>query len=104
MMCVGFVFATAHWHIILLFLLFGVFYAIDESQSKAYITDLEQHKRGTAIGVYNFILGLIYLPASAIAGYLWKLNPNYAFEFGAAVSAVALVFFLSKRSKAEVKT
>jgi len=100
LICVGFVFATAHWHIVLLFLLFGVFYAIDESQSKAYITDLEKHKRGTAIGVYNFILGVIYLPASVIAGYLWKLNPNYAFEFGAAVSALALVFFLSGKANA----
>lgn len=96
-MCVGFVFATAYWQIILLFLLFGAFYAIDESQSKAYITDLEKAKRGTAIGIYNFILGVIYLPASIIAGLLWKINPNYAFEFGAAVSAIALVFFLSKR-------
>jgi MFS family permease len=97
-MCVGFVFATATWHIIALFLLFGVFYAIDESQTKAYITDLEETKRGTAIGIYNFILGIIYLPASVIAGYLWNINPNYAFEFGAAISAIALMFFLAKKS------
>jgi MFS family permease len=96
-MCLGFVFATTHWHIILLFLVFGSFYAIDESQSKAYITDMEKSKRGTAIGVYSFVMGVIYLPASIIAGFLWKINPNYAFEFGAAVSAIALVFFLSKR-------
>jgi MFS family permease len=99
-MCLGFIFATAKWHVILLFLVFGVFYSIDESQSKAYITDLEQSKRGTAIGAYNFFTGLIYLPASLIAGFLWKLHPNYAFAFGAAVSAVAFVFFISRRTKA----
>jgi MFS family permease len=104
LMCVGFVFATAHWHIIVLFLLFGVFYAIDESQSKAYITDLEETKRGTAIGVYNFMMGLIYLPASVIAGFLWKLNPDYAFGFGAIVSGIAFVYFMSKKIKmAEIK-
>lgn len=98
-MCVGFIFANAKWEIIGLFLIFGIFYAIDESQSKAYITDLEKTKRGTAIGVYNFFTGLVYLPASVIAGYLWKLHPNYAFGFAGIISAAAFVFFLSKRPK-----
>lgn len=104
-MCVGFIFATAKWQVILLFLTFGVFYSIDESQSKAYITDLEEKKRGTAIGVYNFFTGLIYFPASLIAGVLWKMNPNYAFGFGAVISAAAFLFFVSQRPKtAEIRS
>ena len=67
---------------VVLFLIFGVFYAIDESQSKAYITDMEESKPGKANGVFNFFTGLIYLPASIIARALWKLSPNYAFGFG----------------------
>ena len=51
--------------------------------------------RGTAIGFYNFMTGLIYLPASAIAGLLWLVNPSYAFTFAATVSLGALVIFLS---------
>jgi len=98
-MCVGFMVANAKWQVVALFLIFGIFYAIDESQSKAFITDLEKTKRGTAIGVYNFFTGLVYLPASVIAGALWKLHPNYAFGFGAVVSAVAFVFFLSGKTK-----
>ena len=97
-MCMDFIFATAKWEIIALFLVFGIFYAIDESQSKAYITDMEKTKQGTAIGAYNFFTGLIYLPASVIAGALWKLNPNYAFGFGGLVSAGAFVFFLSGKT------
>ena len=45
-MSFGFIFASNKFHIILLFVLFGVFYAIDESQSKAYISDLEKKKNG----------------------------------------------------------
>lgn len=93
LMSVGFIFAQAKWQIIFLFILFGLFYAIDESQSKAYITDLEAKKRGTAIGAYNFFTGLIYVPASIIAGVLWGMNPNYAFIFAAMVSLAALFFF-----------
>ena len=96
LMALGFIFASSKWHVIALFVLFGIFYAIDEGQSKAYITDLEQKKRATAIGVYNFAVGLVYLPASIIAGYLWKLNPSYAFGFAALIAVVALVFFVRK--------
>ena len=94
LMALGFIFASSKWRVIALFILFGIFYAIDESKSKAYITDLEQKKRATAIGVYNFAVGLVYLPASIIAGYLWKLNPNYAFGFAAFIAVIAFVFFV----------
>jgi len=74
-----------------------VFYAIDESQSKAYIADLEKEKRATAIGIYNFITGILYLPASLIAGMLWKFKPDYAFIFAAAISLAALLFFATRK-------
>lgn len=96
-MCAGFVFAFSKLHIILLFIIFGMFYAIDEGQSKAYISDLESKKRATAIGLSNFVNGLIYLPASLVAGFLWTINPNYAFIFAGIVSVAALVFFVSRR-------
>ncbi len=97
-MCFGFILATSKYEIILLFILFGIFFAIDEGQSKAYISDLEKKKRGTAIGVYNFATGLIYLPASVIAGLLWLANPNYAFIFAGMVSIMALVFFSLRKT------
>jgi MFS family permease len=99
LMCAGFIFATAKWQVVVLFLVFGVFYAIDESQSKAYITDMEKTRRGTAIGAYSFFTGLVYLPASIIAGALWKINPSYAFGFAGVISAAALVFFVSRRAR-----
>jgi len=92
-MSVGFIFAKEKWEIIVLFLLFGVFYSIDEAQSKAFIADLEKDRRATAIGAYNFVTGLIYLLASAVAGVLWVINPSYAFIFAAFVALVAMVVF-----------
>ena len=92
-MSIGFIFAKEKWEIIILFLLFGVFYSIDEAQSKAFIADLEKDRRATAIGAYNFITGLIYLLASAVAGLLWVINPIFAFVFAAIVAVVALIVF-----------
>ena len=96
-MSLGFIFATQKWQIIVLFLLFGVFYSIDEAQSKAFITDIEKDRRATAIGMYNFVTGLVYLPASVIAGALWVFNPAYAFIFAAIVATVALCAFIFLR-------
>jgi MFS family permease len=101
LMSIGFIFASSKLHIILLFILFGIFYAIDESQSKAFISDLERKKKGTAIGLYNFITGIVYLPASIIAGWLWTMNPNYSFIFAAIISMIAVAFFFCRVKKQE---
>lgn len=93
-MSFGFVFAKTKWEVIILFLLFGIFYSIDEAQSKAFITDIEKDRRATAIGMYNFVTGLVYLPASVIAGTLWIMNPIYAFIFAAIVAFIAMVVFI----------
>ncbi|HEY6095354.1 MAG TPA: MFS transporter [Gallionellaceae bacterium] len=97
LMCVAFAFATRQWHIIALFIVYGVFYAIDEAQSKAFIADLEEERCASAIGVYNFVTGLLYLPASLIAGALWLLHPAGAFLLAAVLAMAALVAFMSLR-------
>lgn len=97
LMSLGFAFATAQWQIVVLFVLYGLFYAIDEAQSKAFIADIEPYRRASAIGVYNFATGLIYLPASMIAGGLWLWNPAGAFIAAACIALAAVVAFLVLR-------
>lgn len=92
-MSLGFAFASKQWEIVVLFILYGVFYAIDEAQNKAFIVDLEAERRASAIGLYNFVTGAIYLPASLIAGALWVLNPASAFLLAAGLALAALVVF-----------
>jgi MFS family permease len=93
-MSLGFAFATTRWQVILLFIVYGVFYSIDEAQSKAFIADLEHERRATAIGVYNFVTGAIYLPASLIAGALWAVRPGMVFILAAVLSLVAIGAFV----------
>lgn len=94
LMSFGFIFVNNKEAVIMLFILYGIFYSIDESQTKAYITDLEKKKKGTAIGIYNFITGIIYLPASIIAGILWTIDSSYTFAFAGFISFIALSLFL----------
>ena len=89
----GFGLATTKWQIVLLFIVYGVFYSIDEAQSKAFIADVEPVRRATAIGLYNFVSGVIYLPASLIAGALWAVKPQLVFFVAALISLLAIAAF-----------
>lgn len=95
------VFAQAQWELVVLFMLYGVFYAMEESQSKAFIADLEPHRRATAVGAYNFVTGLLYLPASLGAGALWAIAPGLAFSLAALLSLVAIVVFTARFSQTD---
>lgn len=88
------VFASSRWEVAVVFAVYGLFYAIDESQSKAFITDLEPERRATAVGVYNFVVGLMYLPASLIAGALWAVAPSAAFVASTLLAITAIGAFL----------
>ncbi len=87
------VLVSSRWEMVVIFAIYGLFYAIDESQSKAFIADLEPERRATAVGVYNFVTGLLYVPASLMAGALWVYAPSLAFAVAAALSVAAIAVF-----------
>jgi MFS family permease len=94
---VGALFVGNRWEVIVLFAAYGFFYAIDESQSKAFIADLEPERRASAVGIYNFVTGALYLPASLAAGALWALAPGFAFALAAVLSLGGIVAFIVLR-------
>ena len=49
----------------------------------------------TANGIYNSVTGVLYLPASLIAGALWTTHPTTVFILAAMLSPTAMVTFLS---------
>ena len=87
--------ASTRWEMGVVFAVYGLFYAIDESQSKAYIADLEPQRRASAMGIYGFVTGALYLPASLVAGVLWTIAPEWAFACSAAVSLLAIGVFVT---------
>lgn len=86
--------------IVILFALYGVYSASTDGIQKAFISDMiDGNKQGTAMGIYNGLLGITLLPASIIAGVLYdKVNSSLPFYFGAGtaiISSILLVFFIS---------
>ena len=92
--------ASEGWQLIVVFVFYGVFYATEDSQSKAFIADLEPERRATAIGAYNFVTGLLYLPASVVAGALWAIDPRWAFGLALVLTLAAMVLLARTRPDA----
>jgi MFS family permease len=92
--------------ILLLFALYGVYSAATDGVQKALVSDLvDQDKKGTALGLYNAILGITLLPASLIAGVLYdNVSSMAAFYFGAMMAFIAaimmFIFYKTKSRKA----
>ncbi|MDR2718436.1 MAG: MFS transporter [Treponema sp.] len=85
---------------IALFVIYGFYTALTTGVERALIVDIAppQHKAG-ALGLHSAIVGIGLLPASVIAGFLWKwLGPSAPFLFGgvlAFVTGVAVFIILS---------
>ncbi|HSD11267.1 MAG TPA: MFS transporter [Candidatus Binatia bacterium] len=102
LMATGFAVVHSKLGVALLFLVYGIFYAIDEGQTKAYVADLTpEETRATAIGTYGFVTALVYLPASLVAGALWNaFGSQVTFGTAAAVALLALVYLLAFEPRA----
>ncbi|MCD6477664.1 MAG: MFS transporter [Candidatus Aenigmarchaeota archaeon] len=92
----GFMFSNSLIIFILLFALYGIVYAIVDGNQRAFVSDLSSRKlRATALGTFHTTTGLMALPASLIAGFLWQLSPSLTFLYGGIVSLFSVMLFIS---------
>jgi len=91
----GFAFVQNSLLLLLLFVLYGIYYAATFGVIKALISDLVAvNQRGRAYGIYNALLSVIALPAGLIAGGLWdRFGSTYTFGFGAVMCLITLILF-----------
>ena len=103
MICIGFIFVSSLIGFMLLFALYGLFWATTHAMQRAFTVDLVGgEKRGTALGVYHSVAGVLAFPANLIAGYLWNFGAadgTATFLFGAVIAFISafLLFFLLKK-------
>jgi MFS family permease len=98
----GFALAQRPWHIWALYIAYGVYYGMAYGTAKAMVSDLVSPElRGTAYGTYNATLGIIDLPASLIAGFLWQgvgawegFGPSAPFFFGGGLAILAALLMI----------
>jgi MFS family permease len=68
----GFAWASGAWAAWVLFGAYGLFFGLTEGVAKAYVADLvPKGARGRAYGLLGMAEGLLLIPASVAAGWLW---------------------------------
>jgi len=92
----GFAFAPAAVYLWILFPLYGVYMAMSDGVSKAYIVEnTPANLRGSLLGLFHTVTGIIAFLASFIAGLLWSyLGIPAPFYFGAALAWLAALLFI----------
>ena len=99
LVCTGFAFMSSLPALIILFAVYGITFAAIDGNQRAFISDLAlPDVKGTALGTFHTMTGLMALPAGLIAGILWaSAGPQMVFIYGGIVgfscSLLLLVFF-----------
>lgn len=103
----GFAIFGSFASLIALFVLYGVSYAMIDGNQRAFVSELSPKKlKATGLGIFHATIGLVALPASLIAGFLWELFfPAAAFVYGSIMGffAVALFFAFGHYLRADKK-
>jgi MFS family permease len=92
----GFGYLPMAWMVWPLFLIYGIYIAFTDGVSKALISNLvPSEARGTALGLFYMVTGLLAVIASLAAGYLWDhVSAGAPFYLGAGLALIAAVGFL----------
>jgi MFS family permease len=99
----GMGFASSASHIWILFAVYGVYVALTEGISRAFVSDLAPPQiRATALGTYTMAIGLMALLASVLAGQLWDhVGAAAPFLLGgstALLSALLMLLLIPRRT------
>ena len=80
-----------------LFAVYGLYMAMTEGVGKAFAADMApDHMRGTALGTYHTVTGLLTFFSSLTAGILWDaVSPSAPFFFGGACGIAAAAVLLA---------
>jgi len=104
----GFALAQSPFLIWILYSFYGLYYAFTEGAAKAMVAELvPEANRGAAYGLYNASVGIMALPASVLAGFLWnRVSPSAPFAFGALMAFLAFIgiFLVPKSTTSHLDT
>lgn len=96
---IGFIFVSNLYWFAALFALYGVVYAMTNANHRAFVADLSDGMKGTEMGFYYFVTGIITIPAGIAAGALWDASPETMFIYISAIALVSLVLLAFVKKK-----
>jgi MFS family permease len=92
---VGLVFTNSIFILLLMFVMYGLFYAMIDGVQRAFVVDLApENLKATALGTYHTSVGLAALPAGFLLGFIWDtISPEFMFIYALFLTLIALFIF-----------
>jgi len=93
---IGLLFTTHIYAILVVFVIYGIFYAMIDGVQRAFVADLAPPDlKATALGTFHTSIGLIALPGGFVAGMLWDVvSPEATFLFALALTLGSILLFI----------
>ena len=96
---ISFIYINMILYLAIAFILYGLVYAITQSNQRALVSDLSGKMKSTAMGFYYSVTGLINIPAGIIAGLLWDVSYKTMFIYISIVAVLSVILILFIREK-----
>lgn len=93
----GFIYLTGLISLFVLFVAYGFVYAIIQGNQKAFVADLSGKMKGTAIGFYNTVIGIVTIFAGIIAGLLWDISYQVMFYYLIVITIISIGLMIRVR-------
>lgn len=95
----SFIFINNIIYLGIFFALYGLVYAITQSNQRAFVSDLSGKMKGTALGFYGSVIGIMNIAGGLIAGILWGISYNVMFIYisAAALVSIFLLIFVKRK-------
>ena len=93
---IGLLFTSQIYAILVVFAIYGIFYAMIDGVQRAFVADLAPPDlKATALGTFHTSIGLIALPGGFVAGMLWDvISPEATFLFALALTLGSIFLFV----------
>ena len=98
-LAISFIFVNNIFVLAILFSLYGLVYALTDSTQTAFVSDLSGDMKGTALGFYGFVTGLVNIFAGLIAGVLWDISYSTMFIYLSVVAFVSIILIMFIKKK-----
>lgn len=98
---VSFIFVQNIFYFAILFFIYGLVYSITQANQKALVSDYAGEMKGTAMGFYGSIIGVVTIFGGVIAGILWDISYNTMFTYISAIALISIVLMGFVKNKTE---
>ena len=96
---IGFIYLQNLFYFSILFILYGLVYAMTQPNQRALVSDLSGDMKATAFGFFSSVIGIVNIFGGLIAGILWDISYSTMFTYLAVVSVISIIFLLFVKEK-----